>query len=266
MAFSGKATTSATTPAATSVLNSGDLVNVPVAYPSQERYPGGIDPSQYTDEGPEYPIEGPPAGTWTLNDWPGKIPPSPEGGGIQDTSWMSGTDGPQVPWDSVGGGPTVVNLSYPGPNDPALHGEDTGAVYQAFHATPANIGSITRRTILGETMNREYAFDPVTGEYVPQPNGRSNMDQIQFWEPNPIDGDAPFYPGYAERPIFNNVAYEATQVNEIPSPYGVAGQLPDRSPYNDYAATAYTSPADPSVSQPPAASDTSSSGGGWLLG
>jgi hypothetical protein len=265
MAFSGKAATSAATPAATSAVNSSDLANYPVGYPTQERYPGGVDPAQYSDAGPEYPIEGPPDGQWSLNDWPSSTPESLEGGGIQDTSWMTGTDGPQTPWDSSGGQPVTPNLSYPGALNPDLHAQDTGAVYQAFHATPANIGSIVRHTGQGQTMNRQYAFDPVTGQYIPAPNGRANMDQSQYWEPNPIDGDAPFYPGYAERPIFNNVAYEATQVNEVPSPYGVSGQLPDRSPFNDYAATAYTSPADPSVSQPPAASDTSS-GGGWLLG
>jgi hypothetical protein len=256
------AITSAATPAATPAVVLGDLVNVAAGKPAQERWPGPVDPSQYTDAGPEYPIEGPAYGTWMADDLGGSMPESAQGGGIQDTSWTTGTDGPMVPWDSSAGAPFAPS----GALDPDLHGQDTGAVFVNQHATPAAIGTLTRTTRTGQTYNREYAFDAVTGMYVPAPNGRVDYDQRQDWDPSPGDGGgyAPWDPGYAERPILLNVAYQATPVTEVPGVYGVSGALPDRAPFNAYSAESYESPADPVVNQPAAPADDI--GGGFLIG
>lgn len=249
------------TPAATSATASGDLVNVETGYPAATRWPGSVDPSTYTDAGPEYPLEGPPAGPWVLDDFTGTVPEMASGGGIQDTSWTTGTDAPMVPWDSSAGPPFAGSAAA----DPDLHGEDTGAVYQAQHVPPAYIGTLQRQTIIGQTYNREYQYEPVNGQYVPVPNGRQNLDQRQVWNPAPGDGGgwAPWDPGYSERPIYNNVAYQATPVNTVPTPYGVSGDLPDRSTWS-YPAAAYEAPADPVVNEAPA--PVQDTGGGWLLG
>lgn len=261
MAFSGAATNSATTPAATSAVDSGDLVNVPAGDPATERWPSALDPGQYTDAGPSYPLEGPPYGSWYAEPFATVLPEGAPGGGIQDTSWQTGTDGPQAAWDSNAGQPFAPSGAPPA----ELHAEDTGAVFQAAYMVPAAVGEITRTSVTGQTMNREYVFDPTTGQYVPAPNGRTNMDQRQVWDPAPGDGGgwAPWDPGYAERPILNNVAYEVTPVTES-GLYGVSGALPDRSPVGDYVAQAYESPASPVVNQPTA--PAAAAPGGWLLG
>lgn len=254
--------TSAATAAAVPA-TSGNQVNTPVGYPAQEKYPGSVDPSQYTDGGPGYPIEGPPYGQWMAQQFSGSLPEETAGGGIQDTSWTTGTDGPQAPWDSSAGSPFAPS----GALDPDLHGQDTGAVYQNQNVIPAAIGDLTRSTRTGQTWNREYAFDPVQGGYVPLMNGRNDYDQYQYWTPSPGDGGgyAPWDPGYAERPIYNNVAYEAAPVTDTGSYLGVSGDLPDRSPFNAYQAQSYEGPPDPVVDQP-AAPASAPAGRGWLLG
>lgn len=251
------------TPAATAATgDTGNLVNVATGWPAPQKFPGSVDPSVYTDAGPEYPIEGPPAGPWVLDDFTNPVGEQLPGGGMQDTSWTTGTDGPQLPWDSAAGDPFAPS----GAVNPDLHGQDTGAVFAAQHVVPADIGLLRREVITGQTMNREYRFDPVQGMYVPAPNDRTNMDQRQVWDPAPGDGGgwAPWDPGYAERPVLNNVAYQAVPVTNLDTLYGVSGDLPDRSQWQAYGAAAYEAPPDPSVGQPPApaAADT----GGWLLG
>lgn len=260
MGISGASVTPAATAAAA---GSGNLVNVAVGYPAPETYPGPVDPVQYTDAGPAYPVEGPAAGPWVLDDWTGSVPVQAPGGGTGDTSWTTGTDAPMTAWDSSAGAPFAPS----GALNPDLHGQDTGAVFAAQHVPAAFIGSLTRHTGTGQTWNREYAFEPVQGQYVPAPNGRTDMDQAQYWDPAPGDGGgwAPWDPGYSERPVLNNLAYQATPVTQTEGIYGVSGDLPDRSQWQAYAAQAYEAPPDPAVASPgvPAAS---LGGGGWVLG
>lgn len=253
---------SAVSPAVPSVALPGDLVNTAVAYPATERYPGSVSPSQYTDAGPDFPIEGPPQGSWQPPQFAAQSPNVPSGGGIQDLAWTTGTDGPMVPWDSAAGEPFAPSRAV----NPDLHGTDMGQVFVNQHVVPAFIGKLQRQTITGQTYNREYAFDPVNGGNIPTANGRIDYDQRQPWDPSPGDGGgyAPWDPGYAERPILNNVAYQATPVNTIANIYGVSGDLPDRSQYQAYQAQAYEAPADPVVVTAPA--PAASNGGGWLLG
>ena len=253
-------TTSATV--AATVPFPGDLVNDPVANPAQERYPGSVDPTAYVDKGPSYTLEGPVNGPWVMNEFSAPIPNIESGGGIEDYAWTTGTDGPMVPFDSNAGEPFAPS----GHIHPWLHGEDTGQVFIDSHVVPAAVGAIRRTTKIGQTYNREFQFDPVTGEYVPAPNARTNMDQRQTWDPSPHDGGgyAPWDPGYAERPIYNNVAYQVTPVTTVDNQYGVSGDLPDRSQYQAYLASSYEAPPDPIVNQP--ATPAASTAGGWLLG
>lgn len=263
MTFAGAATSSATTAAATAAVDTGNLVNIPAGTPAQERWPGALDPAQYQDAGPAYAIEGPPADPWILTDFgPGQAPDLLAGGGVQDVAWTTGTDGPQAPWDSAAGQQFAPSGALP----PQLHGADTGAVWINQHVVPAAIGQLLRAAIPAQTWNREYAFDPVTGEYVPALASRMNLDQQQRWDPSPHDGGgwAPWDPGYAERPVLLNVAYQATPVNPVTGPQGVAGALPERSPFNTYNAVTYAAPPDPIVNPPAAAAVTP--GGGWFLG
>lgn len=258
MAISG----SATTPAAKSAVISNDLVNVPSGTPAQERWQGAVDPEQYNDAGPAFPVEGPPSGSWMADDFGSTTPASLAGGGLMETSWMTGTDAPMAPWDSSAGEPFAPS----GALDPELHGQDTGAVHQKSYVVPAAIGQLKRHTGVGQAMDRTVVYDPATGQYIPAPAGRSNMDQQQWHDPNPVNGGgyAPAQPGYAERPVYNNLAYEATPVTATGTVYGVSGELPNRAPLQ-YAASTYESPADPVVNAPaPMPSD--SSGGGWLIG
>ena len=245
----------------------GDYVNIPVASPATEKYPGAVSPTQYVDPGPAYPIEGPITPTPPSSPFGGSTPVPGSGGGIIDLSFLTGTDGPQADWDSNGGQAVTPNLSYPGAAPPELHADDgTGAVAAAQTIVPAFIGALKRMTGMGQTYNREYAFEPVNGQNVPVANGRVDYDQIQSWDPAPGDGGgyAPWDPGYSERPVLLNVAYSATQVNDVPSSYGVFGALPDRSQWQVYNAQTYAAPPDPLVNQPAAPAPSNS--GGWVLG
>lgn len=257
--ISGAATSPAAVPAAANPSNS---VNTATGFPATERWPGPVDPGQYTDAGPVYPIVGPLAGPWILDDFTGSIPADPEGStGIQDLSWTTGTNGPMVPWDSNAGAPFAPS----GPVNPDLHGQDLGATFQAQHVAPAQIGDLRRQTIVAEAWDRHYADGNVP--YDPAPAGRVNFDQRQPWDPAPGDGGgwSPWDPGYAERPIYNNTAYQATAVTNAATPYGVSGDLPNRAPFNTYAAAAYEPPPDPAVGNQGAAL-ADNTAGGWLLG
>lgn len=264
MTVKGAATRSSTTAAAatSTAASPGDLVNVAVGFPAPQRWPGPVDPAQYTDAGPPSPITGPPADPWILNDWVSDVPPEIQGGGVQDTSWTTGTNGPQAPWDSNAGPAFAPSGAAP----PELHGQDTGAVWQAQHVVPAAIGRLVRASIPAQAFSRTYAFDPVTGENVPVLAGRMNLDQQQRWDPAPGDGGgwAPWDPGYAERAVQQNLAYQATAVRSGASPQGVSGDLPDRSPWNAYAAETYAAPPDPVVN-PPAAAAAGDFIGGFQL-
>ena len=264
MAISGASTTSSTAAAAAGATLPGDLVNVAAASPAAERWPGALDPVQYTDAGPVHATAGPPADPWILTDFGGpQDPPGPlAGGGVQDVSWTTGTDGPQAAWDSAAGPPFAPSGALP----PALHGQDTGAVYTSQHVVPAAIGQLIRAAIPAQAYSRAYAFEPVNGALVPELAGRMNLDQQQRWDPSPHDGGgwAPWDPGYAERPVLNNLAYMATPVRSLDNPQSLSGALPERSPFNTYGAVTYAAPPDPIVNPPAAAAAASDTG--WQLG
>ncbi|HXO24210.1 MAG TPA: hypothetical protein VN870_06500, partial [Streptosporangiaceae bacterium] len=201
---------------------------------------------------------GPPFSPSSPQQFSEQLPQQPPGGGYQDTAWMTGHDAPQVPWDSSAGPAFAPSGAIP----PELHGGDTGGVYVREHVTPAAIGSLTRRTMTGQTTVRNGSGDQLTKDNQTSPNGRADLDQQQWHNP---DGYDPWDIPYSERAIENNLAYESTMINPTGSPYTPAGALPDRSVY-DYAAVAYDAPPDPDMGTVTPQAAASGIGGGWLAG
>lgn len=251
-------------PAVTPFSDPVDLVNVAAGDPATETYPGAVDPAVHsgeTDYVPTTPggVDSPPYGSWQAQPFTEALPEQAPGGGFQDTSWQTGSDAPQAPWDSSAGPPFAPS----GPVSPLLHAEDTGGVYRFEHVIPAAIGSLTRRTQEGQTTVRNGSGDQVTKDNVVSPNNRLNLDQYQVHRGSD-PGYQPWNIPYAERPVTNNLAFESQPVTESGSPYTPSGYLPDRSVY-DYAAVAYEAPPDPYVGVAAAAADAGI-GGGFLLG
>lgn len=260
--FGGRATQGGAVPSAVpAAADPVDLINQALANPAAERYPGAVDPAQYGVGRPGETLAGgpagPPEGTWGTQPFISGLRHESPGGGFMDYSWITGHDGPQVPWDSSSGAAFAPS----GAVDPALHGEDLGAVYAREHVIPAAIGNLSRHTMGGQTTvtvaETQLAKPGVS------PNNRQNLDQQQWHDP---DGYNPWVIPYAERPISNNLAHEAVALNPVETPYGVAGRLPDRAPYDAGMAVAYEAPPDPSVTTIPASQQGGSSiGGGWVL-
>lgn len=230
----------AATPAGSSAVDSVDLVNVPGGQTAQERYSGAVDPSQY---GPGSAtvmgsVAGPVAGNWPTQPFGADVPVQAPGGGVQDSAWTTGHDGPSVDWDSNAGAPFAGSQAV----DPDLHAEDSGGVFIKQHVTPAATGRLQRLTVFGQTFNRVAPTQELIGQNAP--NGRQNRDEAQYQ--TPAYGNRAYDIGYAERPIYNNLAYEAHPVTDAQSPYVPSGALPDNSQYS-YAAVAYEQPPDPSV-------------------
>jgi hypothetical protein len=255
----GASVTSAATPAATPAADPVNLVNAEVAVPAAERYPGPVDATQYLESSGPRPAGdpgGPPYGSWGAEPFTATLPESAPGGGFQDTAWMTGHDAPEVAWDSSAGEPFAPS----GAVDPLLHAEDTGGVWVKQNVVPAEIGQLTRRTMTGQTTVRNGSGDQVTKDNVTSPNGRADLDQQQWHDP---DGYNPWEIPYSERAITNNLAWESVPTSAEGAPYGVAGDLPDRSPYLDYAAVAYMAPPDPAVSTTTGATTSGTGAATW---
>jgi hypothetical protein len=253
------------TPAVQPFSDPVDLVNQPAGQPTQERWPGAVDPSDYgpnVGPGVNAGLALPGDVTYGADTFPETLPTPAQGGGYQDTAWMSGHDAPVLPWDSSAGAPFAPS----GPVNPDLHAQDTGGVYVKEHVAPAAVGTITRHTGTAQTYNRIANTLDTIGQTAP--NGRTDMDQSQSWIPQG-GGPRNRTVGYAERPIYNNVAYENVPVEQTGSIYTPDGSLSDRAVMWDQTARAYTEPADPYVQysqQPQAADNAPTSSGGWLLG
>src|ERR1700722_6571455 len=255
MGVAGASAASAAAQAAAPV----NSVNDATAWPAAEHYPGAVTSAQYGtgSYAPPGGVAGPVATAQAPNPFPELAPGVIEGGGYGDTAWTTGHDGPQAPWDSSAGAPFAPS----GALDPDLHGTDTGGVFVREHVIPAGIGSLTRRVQSGQTMDRLGSTQQVIGQMAP--NNRQDLGQYQVWDP---EGHAPWDIPYSERPIYNNVAYQPVASTDPGNAYGVAGALPDRSPYS-YAAQAYQAPPDPDVAAPAASSAPAGfAGAGWLAG
>ena len=251
------AANSAADSAAASAVNS---VNNAVANPATERYPGAVNAAQYgPGQGPPEPggAYGPVAGEPGDNPFPGSPPRVISGGGYQDTGWLSGHDGPQQAWDSRTQ-PSWVPPSFPGAVNPELHGDDTGGVRRKEHAVPAAINPLTRRTSHGQTTVRGSGTLTLKDGQT-SPNNRADMDQYQ----SQTGGYNPHVVPYAERPIFNNLAYQATAITAEDVQYVPSGGLLDNAPYS-YGAQAYQAPPDPYVGTESAAAADAGIGGGWV--
>jgi hypothetical protein len=257
-----KAAVSAATSATSPVIDPGYSVNDPAGYPAQERYPGAVDPAQYGVNHAPTTAGGVSEVVQTGNQPYGSVVPEyAAGGGVFNSDYLSGHDGPQEAWDSSAGAPFAPS----GAINPELHGHDTGGVYQFETVIPAEIGELSRHTTTGQTTVRNGSGDQVTKDNVTSPNNRTNMDQQQWHNPDGGEGGfAPYEIPYSERAIYNNLAYEAEGITPTDSHYTPSGFLPDRSPH-DYKAQAYQAPADPSMEsgQTPATGDPGI-GGGWV--
>jgi hypothetical protein len=167
-----------------------------------------------------------------------------------DTAFLTGHNAPVEAWDSSAG----HQFAPSGAVNPDLHGQDTGAVYQFETVIPAEIGQLTRDTRVSQTTIRNGSGDQVTKDNVTSPNNRVDYDQYQWHNPDGGEGGfAPWNIPYAERPIYNNIAYESEGITATDSYLTPSGHLSDRSQY-DYPAQAYEAPADPDVgtaAQPP---------------
>lgn len=255
----------AATPAVTPFSDPVDLVNVASGQPAAETYPGALDPAPHSgqaDQNPTTPggVTGPPYGSWQAQPFTAVLPEQAPGGGYQDTAWQTGHDGPQAAWDSQAGEPFAPS----GPVSALLHAEDTGAVFRQEYVIPAAIGSLTRRTGAGQTTVRAGYGDQVLKDNALSPNNRVNLDQYQVHRGDD-SGWNPWNIPYAERPVLNNLAFEAQPVEQSGSPYVPSGYLPDRSVY-DYAAVAYEAPPDPYVGTAAPAQADAAIGGGFVLG
>jgi hypothetical protein len=233
-----------------------DVLNDPAGEPTQERWPGALDPTEH-QAGQAVPGNSLPADVqYGAEPFESSLPYREAGGGFGDSAWMSGHDGPTVPWDSSAGAPFAPS----GAIDPALHGDDTGGVFQKEHVIPAQIGTLTRHTGTGQTNNRVAPTQTAIGNT--SPNGRENFDQMQFWNP---DGHDPWEIPYAERPVFNNLAYESMPIEPTGSVYTPAGALPNRAVLPG-GAMAYEPPPSPDVSYtvPPSAGTSSDGTEGFV--
>lgn len=255
-ALSGTAATPAVSPAAASALDDVDLVNSPAGYPATETWPGAVDPATYTDAGPAGQQV---HGAWPAEQFAGQIPVYPAGGGSQDASWLTGHDAPYAAWDSAAGAPFAPS----GATDPALHGDyGTGAVARAESVAPAWVTGLSRRVQAGQTFNREAPTQTTIGQA--SPNGRTDLDQYQDWAPRGAGHDPWTIPA-AQRPLMNNLAYEA-QATVPAGGYEVAGALPDNSVWS-YNAQSYAAPEDPTVAAPtPQVAGSTGFSSGWVLG
>ena len=236
-----------------------DAVNAPAGYPAAERWPGALDPAEHTDPGDLDPrFAGPVYGDQGPEPFARSLPHvQPSGGGWVDVAPDMGHDGPQLPWDSAAGPPFLGS----GPVNPDLHGDDTGGVWLKTYAVPAEIGTLARVTIPAEANDRLANSQEIIGQT--QAAGRTNLDQQQWHDP---DGYGPWTIPYAERPLQNNVAFEALPILPTDSVYTPSGALPDRSPVQSYPAVVYEPPADPQTVYARSPATASTPGGGWVLG
>jgi len=251
-------------PAAQPALDPVDAVNSPAGYPAQEIYPGAIDSAEHSGSLDETTFPTTAGGPDSIVDVSGQpfaadVPRLTAGGGWQDTAWTTGHDAPQEPWDSSAG----AQFAPSGAVSPLLHAEDTGGVWIKEYVVPAAIGSLTRRTQPGQTTVRNGSGDQALKDNVTAPNGRTDLDQYQYWD---ADGYDPWVIPYSERPILNNLAWENVPTQGGDSAYSPDGTLPDRSVWGEYGAQAYEAPPDPSVTTAAMSSSASDSGigGGWV--
>lgn len=263
MAITGAAIQPAATSAATSSINPVDAVNTAVGYPAAQRYPGAVDASQYTEGQTSYQgsVAGPVTGSFAGEPFTESLPPAmAPGGGYMESSWMTGTDAPIVPWDSSAGEPFAPS----GALNPDLHADDGGGVFFNQYVVGAAVSGLSRHTETGQTHNEIAPTQTTIGQDVP--NGRTNLDQYQTWAPGHEGGYAPWNIPYSERPILNNLAWINAATQDGGNVYGVSGLLPNMAPY-DYDAQAYEAPSDPAVSTVTSSQSASPSGigGGWVL-
>ncbi len=242
----------ATSSTGTSSLSGGWLTvaqeNAVVGYPAQETYPGPVTEDHNAAGPPDPGRDGPPEGVTPASpyDGLGHVYPDLSGGQIPDTVAELGNSAPMAAFDS-NAGPAFAPA---GPIAPT-HGYDTGGTERKEHVPVPRSPGWWRRTLTGQTWNRQAQVTTAEGWAVSAPNDRLDLDQAQGQNAGGYD---PAVIPYSERPILANFAAEAHPVDAVGSVYGVQGSLPDMSGLGGQGSFVYTSPPDPYATvQAPAA-------------
>ena len=228
--------------------------NATTGYPDAPEWPGPVS-ENHQDPGPADPgRSGPPAGA--------PPPPIPSTGTVPLADLSGGMAGDTVATVfgySAPMGPTFAQDTPFAPSGPVAdtHGYDTGGTDRHEHVPIPRSPGWWRRTLTGQTYNRQAQVTDTAGWDQNAANDRTNLGQDQGQNADAYD---PFTIPYSERPIKANFAAEAYPLDYIGGPYGPDGSLPDMAAFGGQGNFAYTAPPDPYVTTTaPAGVSTSSS-------
>jgi hypothetical protein len=219
--------------------------NSVIGYPAAETYPGPLT-EDHSDPGPADPgRSGPPNGPVPDIPATGSMPdPDLSGGTIPDVVADLGHSAPMAAFDSSAGAPFAPS----GPIAPT-HGDDTGGTGRKEHVPVPRSPGWWRRTLTGQTFNRQAQVTDNAGWQISAPNGRQNLDQAQGQNANGYD---PAVIPYSERPLRANLAAEAYPIQDTAGGYVPDGSLPDMYGLGGQGNYVYTTPPDPTTNvQPP---------------
>jgi hypothetical protein len=205
------------------------------------RYPGPIESDHSGGPQTRAPgsVEGPPDGQGYVG-YHEELPEfSDIAGSLGDTAPdMYGHAAPVADFDSSAG-----NQFGSGPIADT-HSVDTGGVERKSTVLMPRVGNWFRRTLTGQTYNREsYSYDS-TGKMINTPNDRIDLDQYQGHNADAYD---PYWQQYGERPVLLNVAHEPVPFSTPGlNPYSPAGDLGPVGPqfWTDQS-NVYEAPPDP---------------------
>jgi hypothetical protein len=260
-------TTPTLTPALTPAVQTWSDAQVTQANVSTPEYPGPITTDHASGPAYERPggPQGPPSGSSATVSWfahmPGfgDIPGDPAQEAAIAESAAYGHAAPQATFDSNAGGPHMSS----GPIAMEIHGFDTGGTDRKFDVSQPNPGpGWWRRTLSGQTYNKQAQVTDTAGWNQSTPNDRTDHDQYQGHDAN---ASQPRWIPYSERPVKLNIAHEAVPFGEDShGAYAPSGQLGQVGPlfWTDESVV-YQSPPDPATSPPPASSTTAAAVGFW---
>jgi hypothetical protein len=215
--------------------------NATIGYPDNPEWPGPVS-ENHQDAGPTDPgRSGPPAGMP-----PPAIPPVGSAPVVDLSGGDAGDTQATVFGYSAPMGPTFAQDKPFGPSGPVAdtHGYDTGGTARKDGVDQPRSPGWFRRTLSGQTFNRQSFNTTTSGWQVNAANGRTDLDQYQGQDADAYD---PRWIPYSERPLKANFASEAYPVEDIGGPYGIDGDLADMTPLGGQGNYAYTSPPDPYV-------------------
>jgi hypothetical protein len=215
-----------------------------VGYPSAETYPG-VTTEDHHAAGPADPgRSGPPNGPTPDVPAAGSVPlDNLSGGQITDVVGELAHSAPIAAYDS-----SAAPFAPPGAIADT-HGFDTGGTGRKEHVPVPQSPGWWRRTLTGQTFNRQAQVTDNAGWDQNSPNGRQDYDQAQGQNANGYD---PFVIPYSERPMRANLAAEAFPIQDTPGGYTPDGSLANMAGMGGQGNFAYTAPPDPTTNvQPP---------------